>query len=329
MSTRVPIALRNKVNRWLESKKVSGPLVVDETLPAEHQGMLSRLRAGAAIRIAEATENDTKRPNIYFDFVDDMRFQAVAIVLDGDYFILVNAGAVTHIPALFRNLLSLPQFARHIGDPSLENEPPPCPTQLAEAEDFPRGEVDHLPRHTLEKDADSHAIVHGMNEAIGLTGSTRSDDRKLSKALYATPEASLFSYLLPTYALFRCFGGRPWTAETIWSGTHPPAAVRQYLIAPLVSAHLSRRNQPFVPNDGTYDIARDVILEVERGLSTLTGVPPDLSGFSRAAEIWPKFYGRRLTEYWITAFPKLDQLKLGGRLAPPDPWRDADPEVAN
>jgi hypothetical protein len=351
--------------------------------------MLSRLRAGAAIRIAEATENDTKRPNIYFDFVDDdMRFNAVAIVLDGDYFILVNAGAIMAIPALFRNLFSLPHFARQIGDPSREQEPPSRPTgasapdasvtqgmphperlpkcpvrckaagrfsqtamnflllhelghirnghllyffsgaagQLTEAEAFPRGQVDHLPRHTLENDADSHAIAHGVNEAIGFTGSTRSDDRKLSKALYATPETSLLAYLLPIYALFRCFGGRPWTADTIWSGTHPPAAMRQYLIAPLVSAHLSRRNRPFVPHDRTYEIAREVILEVERGLSTLTGVRPDLSEFSRAAEIWPKFYGRRLTEYWITAFPKLDKLKLGGRLAPPDPWRDADSE---
>jgi hypothetical protein len=239
MSTRVPIALRDKVNRWLESKNYQGLLVVDEGLPSEHQGMLSRLRAGAARRITEATENDTKRPNIYFDFVDDdMRFNAVAIVLDGDYFILVNAGAVMHIPALFRNLFSLPQFARQIGNPSLEKEPPPrstgaaaynasitqampqpermpkCPVrckaasrlsqtamnflllhelghirnghllyffpgaagQLAEAEDFPAGEVNHLPRHTLEKDADSHAIVHGVNEAIGLTGLTSSDD---------------------------------------------------------------------------------------------------------------------------------------------------------
>jgi hypothetical protein len=388
MSTRVPIALRNKVNRWLKSKDYQGLLVVDESLPAEHQGMLSRLRAGAAIRIAETTENDTKRPNIYFDFVDDdMRFNAVAIVLDGDYFILVNAGAIMAIPALFRNLFSLPHFARQIGDPSLEQEPSPRPArsaasdasvtqamphpermpkcsvrckaagrfsqtamnflllhelghirnghllyffpgaagQLTEAETFPRDQVNHLPRHTLEKDADSHAIVHGVNEAIGLTGSTRSDDRKLSKALYATPEASLLAYLLPIYALFRCFGRRPWTADTIWAGTHPPAAMRQYLLAPLVNAHLARNRQPFVQRDRTYEIARDVILEVERGLSTLTGASSDLSEFGRAAELWPA-YGRRLTEYWVTAFPDLDKLKLGGRLAPPDPWRDAEPE---
>jgi hypothetical protein len=103
--------------------------------------------------------------------------------------------------------------------------------------------------------------------------------------------------------------------------------MRQYLLAPLVSAHLSRRNQPFVPHDRTNEIARDVILEVERGLSSLTGAPLDLSELSRAAELWPA-YGRQLTEYWITAFPELDKLKLGGRLAPPDPWRDADPEEA-
>jgi hypothetical protein len=196
---------------------------------------------------------------------------------------------------------------------------------LAEAEDFPAGEVNHLPRHTLEKDADSHAIVHGVNEAIGLTGLTSSDGPKLSKALYATPETSLFAYVLPIYALFRCFGGRPWTADTIWAGTHPPAAMRQFLLAHLVNAHLARNKQPFVPHDRTYEIARDAILEVERGLSTLTGARPDLSEFSRAAELWST-YGRQLTEYWITAFPDLDKLKLGGRLAPPDLWRDADPE---
>jgi hypothetical protein len=101
--------------------------------------------------------------------------------------------------------------------------------------------------------------------------------------------------------------------------------MRQFLLAHLVNAHLARNKQPFVPHDRTYEIARDAILEVERGLSTLTGARPDLSEFSRAAELWST-YGRQLTEYWITAFPDLDKLKLGGRLAPPDLWRDADPE---
>jgi hypothetical protein len=129
------------------------------------------------------------------------------------------------------------------------------------------------------------------------------------------------------YALFRCFTRGTWTADTIWASTHPPAAMRQYLLAPLVSAHLSRNKQPFVPLDRTFEIARDVILQVEHGLWSLTGARPDLSEFSRAAELWPA-YGRKLTEYWITAFPALDKLKLGGRLAPPDPWRGADPEEA-
>jgi len=387
MSARVPITKRDKVDNRLALLGY-GALVVDDSLPAEHQEMLERLRAGAALRIAEATKNDTRRPNIYFDFIDDGQFNAIATVLEDDYLILVTSGAVVSLPTLFRNLFSLPQFLPDVGDPSVETEVPPVSIgsashhgsvvdampyperlpncsirssaaarfsqtamnflllhelghirnghlryplpgatgQLAEMEAVSQGEGEALARHTLENDADSHAVVHGVNETRRLTGPSRADDRTLDEAMYATSEASLYAYLLPIYALLRCFSRGTWTADTIWTSTHPPPAMRQYLLAPLVDAHLSRRNRPFVPREKIYEIAGDVIAQTERGLSALTGSRPDLAEFDRAAKLWPS-YGRQLTEYWITAFPTLETLKLGGRLAPPDPWRDGDPEL--
>ncbi|SDR33784.1 hypothetical protein SAMN05444161_2934 [Rhizobiales bacterium GAS191] len=407
MSTSIPEGKRKKINRELERSGYQGPLVVDDSLPSEHQGMLSDLRARAGHTIAEVTKADTVRPNIYFDFVEDMRFNAVALLLpkarpgaararaiqrtrvrQSDYFILINTRVVVDVAGLFRNLFALPQFAAHIGNPSLESELhiravpvtsrnasvidimphhprlPKCPAraliaatlsqaaldflllhelghirnghlpylfpgmaaQLAEAEAFPKGQDDALARHTLEMDADAHAVVHGVNDALALTGSTWSPEtRKPLEKLYATPESTLYAYLLPIYALFRCFGKESWNPNTVWTSTHPPPAMRQYMIPGLVHAHLSRGQQLVSPKKA-FQSAREVIEDVERGISLLTGVIPDLTGFALAAQYFP-VYGRQLSEYWIKAFPHLDKLKLGGRLAPPEPWRDGPEEA--
>ena len=101
---------------------------------------------------------------------------------------------------------------------------------------------------------------------------------------------------------------------------------RQYLLTALVSAHLARLSFHYASPDKPFEIAPQVIEDVERGFSLLTGVMPNLKDFGLAAEFWRHSYGRHLTEFWITAYPRLDKLKLGGRLAPPAPWRDGPDE---
>jgi len=83
--------------------------------------MLADLRARADDKIMEVTKHDVRRPNIYFDFVEDTRFNAVAMAIDDDeYLTLVNTRVIAGIPDLFRNLFSLPEFAPRVGNPSLE-----------------------------------------------------------------------------------------------------------------------------------------------------------------------------------------------------------------
>ena len=291
MARRMSDDTRAKMNLALLASGHASSLLIDATLPDEVREMISDLRAGAERTIDEVTKNDTHRPNIYFDFVEDDEFNAFATTLDSDYFILVNTRVVVSIAALFRNLLSLPQFAPHIGDPSLETRPPitkvhigkqkigfidtmphperlpNCPIRmrvaarfahtalnflllhelghirnghlpylftdtktmpmLAEAEAKPPGDRDMLAVHTFENDADSHAVVHGVNAVIDLTSrSPQPPDADPLDTLYASPERSLYAYLLPVYALLRSFGKTAdWSPETIWESTHPPAAI--------------------------------------------------------------------------------------------------------
>lgn len=387
MALRISDELRAKMNMALLASDHGAPLLVEATLPDEHRGMLSGLRASAERTIDEVTKNDTRRPNIYFDFVEDNEFNAFATSMGSDYFILVNTRVVVSIPALFRNLLSLPQFASHIGDPSLETRPPittvpigmhesrfidamshverlpKCPIReraaarfsqtalnflllhelghirnghlpflfsgtdtmpmLPEAELKPPDDRNMLAEHTFENDANSHAVVHGVNAVIRLTRTTTPAPGDPLDALYATPEHTLYAYLLPVYTLLRALGRTPdWSHEEIWKSSHPPMAIRQYLLTALVSAHLARPGFNFASPEKPFEIARGVIMDVEQGFSILTGVTPNLKDFGLAAEYWRRGYGRQLTEFWITAYPRLEQLKLGGRLAPPEPWRD-------
>jgi hypothetical protein len=390
MSSRITGELRTRINRQLELQQFQSPLIEDETLPSEHQGMLAGLRERAGSRIAEVTARDERRPNIYFDFVEDSRFNAVAMTIDSDHLIVMTSRALVDIPGVFRRLFALPQFAPHIGDPSKEEEfgvpyvpidartmslidllpyperLPNCPQrrlvatrcsqiafdflllhevghlrnghlpylfrgkpgQLAEADSVANANDEVVARHTFEMDADSHAVVHSVDDMLSFTGRTWPDEHlKALEKLYATVEGTFYNYFLATYVLFRCFGRRSWTAETIWDGSHPPPEIRQYTLPGVVEAHLARGNQratkELIPAVKLYQITANVIREVEKGLSQLTGVwvPPRLG---TAANTW-RTYGKELNEYWIKAYQQLDKLKLGGRLAPPEPWREYGP----
>jgi hypothetical protein len=165
-------------------------------------------------------------------------------------------------------------------------------------------------------------FVHGVNDVIDLIGCTWSQkDRKPIEQLHATVESSLYAYFLATFVLFSCFNRKSWTAETIWAGTHPPAAMRELLLPHLVDAHLARRKPPLIASDRIHEIAIEVIKEIDQGLAELSGTAPNRRPLALAMRTWPT-YGRSLNECWIQAFPQLDTLKLGGRLAPPDAWRE-------
>src|SRR5262245_32433523 len=123
MARRMSDKIRAKMNLALLASGHASSLLVDATLPDEVREMNSDLRAGAENTIDEVTKNDSHKPNIYFDFVEDDEFNAFATTLGSDYFILVNTRVVVSIAALLRNLLSLPQFAPQIGDPS-QTRPP-------------------------------------------------------------------------------------------------------------------------------------------------------------------------------------------------------------
>jgi hypothetical protein len=192
---------------------------------------------------------------------------------------------------------------------------------LAEAEAKPPDNRSMLAEHTLENDADSHAVVHGVNATFQLA-STKPGSDPLD-VLYDTPEHTLHAYLLPAYAVLRSLGSPDWSPDTVWKSSHPPLAIRQFLLTQLASAQVARPGFNFASPDRPFEIARDIMLEVEQGILLLTGVERGLSDFAAAMEYWRRTYGRQITEFWITAHPRLDKLKLGGRLAPPDPWRDS------
>jgi hypothetical protein len=191
---------------------------------------------------------------------------------------------------------------------------------LAEAESKPPDNRSMLANHTLESDADSHAVVHGVNAIFQLARMTPGSDPL--DVLYATPEHTLHAYLLPAYAVLRSLGSPDWSPDTVWQSSHPPLAIRQFLLTQLVSARVARPEFNFASPDRPFEIARDVMMEVEQGFLLLTGVERGLSDFAAAMEYWRRTYGRQITEFWITAHPRLDKLKLGGWLAPPDPWHD-------
>jgi hypothetical protein len=58
MDARVPEDQRDRINRRLRLEGNEGALLVDESLPAEHQGMVSHLRAYAARKITEITAEE-------------------------------------------------------------------------------------------------------------------------------------------------------------------------------------------------------------------------------------------------------------------------------
>jgi hypothetical protein len=381
MGSRIPAELREDVNRELERDGYEGHLVDDEAEPAEVREMLDFLRDHADEIIRGITANDSRQPNIYYDFVEDSRFNAVALGLDSDYFILANTRTVFEIPNVFRNLFALPEFASQIGDPSLEthNAPQPwmpqadadvfdliaeqrlpnCPVRNRAAATFSRTameflllhELSHIRnghlhylggeapahlteaerelikeqeavvQHTIEIDADSHAVVLGANRALPLAGSTQATGDRLYEQLYATPESTLYAYMLPIYVLFRCFSRGQWAPEAVWKRSHPPPAIRAYLLPALIDKILARRGQPYMEVDTIYSIAIQIVREAERCLSVITGNPANLGDFALASRQWPT-YGRQINECWIEAYPHLDKLKLGGTLAPPEPWRD-------
>jgi hypothetical protein len=95
--------------------------------------------------------------------------------------------------------------------------------------------------------------------------------------------------------------------------------MRELLVPHLVDAHLLRWKPPLIESDRIFEIAIEVIQDLAQGFSMLSGTMPDRRPLALALQTWP-IYGRKLTECWIETFPQLDKLKLGGRLAPPNPW---------
>jgi len=61
-------------------------------------------------------------PPIYFDFIDDWKFNAIAFKRNEQYFIGVNRGAVATLLVLFDRILADRRILTFIGDPQLEAE---------------------------------------------------------------------------------------------------------------------------------------------------------------------------------------------------------------
>ena len=369
MTSQIKGELRTRINRQLELQQFQSPLIEDATLPSEHQGMLAGLRERAASRIAEVTAEDERRPNIYFDFVEDARFNAVAMAIDSDYLIVMTSRALVDIPGVFRRLFALPQFAPHIGDPSKEKQfgvpyvpidaptmnlidllpyperLPNCPQrgvvatrcsqiafdflllheighlrsghlpylfrgkpgQLAEADSVAKATADVVARHTFEMDADfacrraqceQHAFLDRAHMAGRASQGAGKAVRHGRGSILQLLPRDLRPVPLLWPVLMDCrndMGPKP-------SAAGDPAIHASRSCRGTSRARQCARRERLIPAVKLYQITMNVIREVEKGLSQLTGVwvPPRLGD---AARTWLT-YGKKLNEYWIKAYPE-------------------------
>jgi len=201
---------------------------------------------------------------------------------------------------------------------------------LTEIEPLP-GESDKVMRQTLEWDADSHATVHAMNRLLEFyldfeqaTTVGHLDpsiiDTKVMDALYGSERRALATYILATYVLFRFMGPAAWAPQSLWWFNHPPAIVRLLASLEVININLERtrhvgiaalRGKPLV------DITAQTAIEVEFGLCSLHGYQINpLDVLAPSAEMVGQ-YTQILGNQWRLLYPKLDCLKLGGKLAPP------------
>jgi hypothetical protein len=188
--------------------------------------------------------------------------------------------------------------------------------QIVELEAPPAEQDIALTYQTLEMDADSHAVVHGINEIMRLAGAKfQGPHGNELAAIFASQQTSLSLYLAAVYGLFRLFDRGLWQADRLWSSTHPPAAMRQHMIHSTVYAVVERA-QDHALLAQLPDLTAKVVGDVERGIANVTGIKRRPEGLLLAIERFPAYWPL-LSDRWSSLHPKLDMLKLGGNLAPP------------
>jgi hypothetical protein len=120
MRVKMPRGVRAKVNERVARLRVDCSTL--QSFRSKSKRCCIWIERRAAALIADVTRDDTSRPGIHFGFIDDRRFNARGMFVDPDSVILVTEGAIAALPALYRNLFSLPRFATHLGQASLERE---------------------------------------------------------------------------------------------------------------------------------------------------------------------------------------------------------------
>jgi hypothetical protein len=188
--------------------------------------------------------------------------------------------------------------------------------QIIEVEPPSHDQDSSLTRQTLEMDADSHAVLRGLNSLFRRTGAAFTGPYKEALTIiHKTRQLNVSLYLTAIYVLFRIFEQKPWQAEGVWLSTHPPASMRLFMnFMTIYSAAAQAKDEEtlrLLPN-----LVGSTINSVEQSMNALSSVKQTYFGLGQAIKSYPT-YMPLLERRWAELYPKLEAAKLGANLAPP------------
>lgn len=196
-------------------------------------------------------------------------------------------------------------------------------TELAPAGGF---EMASLTAHTLEMDADSHAVIHTMNRQFsywqrlaGMSPDPATTNGAMLLGLFGSQERTLRTCLFIFYVLFRFLGPAKWTPDTLWSSRHPPAFLRAQMTTGMVDAVLQRAGWTALAGQHLATLSANCTLEIELALCRLFWRQSDVMSWMEPTAQAIGGYTRLLNEEWTRLHGLLDANKLGGKLAPAQP----------
>lgn len=200
---------------------------------------------------------------------------------------------------------------------------------LAELTPVGAWEAASLTRQTLEMDADSHAVVHTLRNAFILsmevarlapTLNAAEPDHALLLAMYGSHGRTLRTCLTVYYVLFRLLSPAAWTADTLWSRSHPPAMLRLLMMLGVIDGKARLTPDPAIAalsGERLASIVGRLAVELELGLCRVFGIDSDPLAVLEPSLRALGAYQHQLLVEWARLHPALDKAKLGGKLAPP------------
>jgi len=170
--------------------------------------------------------------------------------------------------------------------------------------------IDPLISQTLEMDADCYGVSLGMQKVVGIVNSHNSNPLPFSSSL----DSCLAMWLFSVYSLFRIFGFKNVSIESIKETCHPLTGIRQHLIGATVIAYFETTNQIDFASK-VAKISADVHFQVEKAFEEISEQGYDVSALSAGYHQKSLEHSHLLVEHWNAVRPELEKFAYGN-LAP-------------